>query len=118
MQSRGSLNSAILAEISRLPEHPARPGWKLAEGTEPAESTASFHRFRLNAEPKKTTIVSVKEYRPVSTRYQLSNVSDSQVDYFVSQNAVNVAVEKVLRQVAGQKNTIAGFEADLARKRR
>ena len=95
-------------------EHPARQGWKLADGTQPAESTASFHRFRLNAEPKKTTIVSVKEYRPVSTRYQLTNVSDSQVDYFVSQNAVNAEVEKVLRQVAGQKNTIAGFEADLA----
>src|ERR1035441_9788746 len=68
-------------------EHPARPGWQLADGTAPAESTASFHRFRLNAEPKKTTIVSVKEYRPISTRYQLTNVSDSQVDYFVSQNA-------------------------------
>ncbi len=95
-------------------EHPARQGWKLADGTQPAESTASFHRFRLNAEPKKTTIVSVEEYRPVSTRYQLTNVSDSQVDYFVSQNAVNAEVEKVLRQVAGQKNTIAGFEADLA----
>jgi hypothetical protein len=95
-------------------EHPARQGWKLADGTQPAESTASFHRFRLNAEPKKTTIVSVKEYRPVSTRYQLTNVSDSQVDYFVSQNAVNAEVEKVLRQVAGQKNTIAAFEADLA----
>ena len=95
-------------------EHPARQGWKLADGTEPVESTASFHRFRLNAEPKKTTIVSVKEYRPVSTRYQLTNVSDSEVDYFVSQNAVNAEVEKVLRQVVGQKNTIAAFEADLA----
>ncbi len=31
-------------------EHPARQGWKLAEGTEPAESTASFHSFRLNSD--------------------------------------------------------------------
>ena len=95
-------------------EHPARPGWQLADGTEPAESTASFHRFRLNAEPKKTTIVSVKEYRPISTRYQLTNVSDGQVDYFVSQNAVNAEVEKMLRRVVGQKNAIAAFEADIA----
>jgi len=95
-------------------EHPARQGWKLADGTEPEESTASFHRFRLNAEPKKTTIVSVKEYRPISTRYQLTNVSDGQVDYFVSQNAVNAEVEKMLRRVVGQKNAIAAFEADIA----
>lgn len=95
-------------------EHPARPGWQLADGTEPAESTASFHRFRLNAEPEKTTIVSVKEYRPTSTRYQLTNVSDGQVDYFVSQNAVNAEVEKMLRRVVGQKNAIAVLEADIA----
>jgi hypothetical protein len=95
-------------------EHPARPGWQLADGTEPAESTASFHRFRLNAEPQKTTIVSVKEYRPISTQYQLTNVSDGQVDYFVSQNAVNAEVEKMLRRVVGQKNAIAAFEANIA----
>jgi len=63
---------------------------------------------------RKATIVSVKEYRPISTRYQLTNVSDGLVDYFVSQNAVNAEVEKALRQVVGQKNAIAAFEADIA----
>ena len=95
-------------------EHPARQGWKLADGTEPVESTASFYRFHLTAEPKKTTIVSVKEYRPISTRYQLTNVSDSQVDYFLSQKAINVDVEKILRRVVGQKNSIAALETDIA----
>ena len=95
-------------------EHPARPAWKLADGTEPVESTASFHRFRLNADPRKTTIVSVKEVRPISTRYELTNVSDDEIAFFVSQNAVNAEVEKVLRRVAGQKNAIAAFDADIA----
>jgi len=44
----------------------------------------------------------------------LTNVSDGQVDYFVSQNAVNAEVERALRQVVGQKNAIAAFEADIA----
>jgi hypothetical protein len=95
-------------------EHPARPAWKLADGTEPVESTASFHRFRSNADPRKTTIVSVKEVRPISTRYELTNVSDDEIAFFVSQNAVNAEVEKVLRRVAGQKNAIAAFDADIA----
>jgi len=56
----------------------------------------------------------VKEYRPISTQYQLTNVSDGQVDYFVSQNAVNAEVEKMLRRVVGQKNAIAAFEANIA----
>jgi hypothetical protein len=95
-------------------EHPARSGWKLADGAEPVESTASFHRFRLNTDPKKTTILSVKEYRPISTQYHLTGVSSAQVDYFVSQNSVNPEVEKVLRQVIAQKNNIAALEADIA----
>ena len=33
---------------------------------------------------------------------------------FVSQNAVNAEVERALRQVVGQKNAIAAFEADIA----
>jgi len=95
-------------------EHPARQGWKLADETEPAESTASFHRFRLTADPKKTTIVSVKEYRPISTRYELTNVSEDEIAFFVSQKAINVEVEKVLRRVVEQKSNIAGFDADIA----
>jgi cell division protein FtsB len=95
-------------------EHPAREGWKLVDGTEPAESTASFHRFRLIAEPKKTTVVSVKEFPPISTRYQLTNVSDSQIDFFITQHAVNAEAEKMLRRVARQKNAIAALEADIA----
>ena len=95
-------------------EHPARPGWQLADGTEPAESTASFHRFRLTADPKKTTIVSVKEYRPISTRYELTNMSEDKIAFFVSQKAINVEVEKVLRRIVEQKSNIAGFDADIA----
>src|SRR5580698_4948528 len=56
-------------------EHPARPGWKLTDDEKPAESSASFHRFRLTVEPKKTTTLLVKEYRPISNRYQLTNVT-------------------------------------------
>jgi hypothetical protein len=95
-------------------EHPARQGWKLADETEPAETTASFHRFRVTADPKKTTIVSVKEYRPISTRYELTNVSEDEIAFFVSQKAINVEVEKVLRRVVEQKSNIAGFDANIA----
>jgi hypothetical protein len=94
-------------------EHPARAGWKLVGSPEPVESSASFHRFRLNIDPKKATILNVKEYRPVSTRYQLTNISDSQIDFFLSQNAINAEVEKALRQVSTQKNAIATIEADI-----
>jgi archaellum component FlaC len=107
IRNRDALARAIVIE------HPARQGWKLADGAEPAESSASFHRFLLNADPQKITVLSVKEYRPMSTRYELTNVSDNEIDFFLSQNTINSEVEKVLRRIAEQKNTIAALDAEI-----
>jgi hypothetical protein len=41
-------------------EHPARPGWKLTDDEKPAESSTSFHRFRLTVDSKKTETLTVK----------------------------------------------------------
>jgi hypothetical protein len=98
-------------------EHPARPGWKLADDAKPAESSASFHRFRLTLEPKKTTTLVVKEYRPILNSYQLTNVTDNQIKYFLEQKMINPDVEKALRRIAAQKNDIAVIEAVITGRR-
>jgi hypothetical protein len=98
-------------------EHPARPGWKLADDAKPAESSASFHRFRLTLEPKKTTTLVVKEYRPILNSYQLTNVTDNQIKYFLEQKMINPDVEKALRRIAAQKNDIAVIDAVITGRR-
>jgi archaellum component FlaC len=95
-------------------EHPVRAGWKLADGEEPAESTASYHRFRVTLEPKKTTKLVVKEYHPLSNRYELSNMTDDQIAYFLTQKTINPQVEQALRRVASAKNNIAALDAQIA----
>jgi hypothetical protein len=95
-------------------EHPARAGWKLTDDETPAESSASFHRFRLKVEPKKTTELTVKEYRPIQNSYQLTNVTDDQVKYFLVQKMINIETERVLRKVMLQKNDIAQLDATIA----
>jgi hypothetical protein len=95
-------------------EHPARSGWKLTDDETPAESSASFHRFRLTVEPKKTTELTVKEYRPILNSYQLTNVTDDQVKYFLVQKMINIETERVLRKVILQKNDIAQLDATIA----
>jgi hypothetical protein len=95
-------------------EHPARAGWKLTDDETPAESSASFHRFRLTVEPKKTTELTVKEYRPILNSYQLTNVTDDQVKYFLVQKMINIETERVLRKVILQKNDIAQLDATIA----
>jgi hypothetical protein len=94
-------------------EHPARPGWKLDDGETPAESSASFHRFRLTLEPQKTTALVVKEFRPVTNHYVLTNVTDTDIKYFLDQKMINPDVEKALRKVVAQKNEIAGLDATI-----
>lgn len=92
-------------------EHPARPGWKLAGEETPVESSSSFHRFRLTVDPKKTTTLTVKEYRPISNTYALTNVTDDQITFFLSQKMINADVEKALRKIIVQKNDISVLDA-------
>jgi archaellum component FlaC len=95
-------------------EHPTRPGWKLTDEAKPAESSASFHRFRLIVEPKKTETLLVKEYRPVANNYQLSNVTDDQIKFFLAQKMINPEIEQALRRVIAQKNSVAALDAEMA----
>jgi archaellum component FlaC len=96
-------------------EHPVRPGWKLTDDVaKPAETSASFHRFRLAVEPNKTETLSVKEYRPVTNNYQLSNVTDSQIKFFLEQKMINPAIEQALRKVIAQKNSVSALDAETA----
>jgi hypothetical protein len=95
-------------------EHPARQGWKLTDDEKPAESSTSFHRFRLTVEPKKTETLLVKEYRPLTNSYQLSNVDDNQIKYFLQQKMINPQIEQALRKVIAQKNGVAELDAEVA----
>ena len=98
-------------------EHPSRPGWKLADDAKPEESSASFQRFRLTVEPKKTATLLVKEYRPVVNSYLLTNVTDNQIKFFLDQKMINADVEKALRKIALQKNDIAVLDAVITGRR-
>ena len=94
-------------------EHPARPGWKLTDDEKPTESSASFHRFRLIVDPKKTETLLVKEYRPVTNSYQLSNVTDDQIKFFLAAKMINPEIEQALRKVIAQKNSIAALDTEV-----
>jgi len=99
-------------------EHPARSGWKLTDDDEkPAESSASFHRFRLTVEPKKTTTLLVKEYRPIMNSYSLTNVTDNQIKFFLDQKMINLDVERALRRIVTQKNDITAIDAVITGRR-
>jgi hypothetical protein len=99
-------------------EHPARPGWKLTDDdAKPVESSASFHRFRLTVDSKQTATLLVKEYRPITNNYALTNVTDSQIKFFLDQKMINAEVEKALRRIVTQKNDITVIDAVITGRR-
>ncbi len=99
-------------------EHPVRFGWKLTESPEPAETSAAAYRFRVTAEPKKTTTLTINESHPVETRYELSLLNDQQVALFLRQGSINPEVEAALRRVVEQKNVVAGLDAQIRDRQR
>jgi hypothetical protein len=94
-------------------EHPAREGWKLAEGPKPEETTASFLRFRVGVGPDKTEELKIEEYHPEDTEYELSDLDDNMVALIVQQNQITPELQEFFRKVLAQKNEVSNFEAQI-----
>ena len=94
-----------------LVEHPVRIGYTLRSETKPEETTADWMRFHLRVEPKQTAALVVEEARPVATTYQLTNVDERQVEFFVRQRSINKGVEDALRRILKQKDMVAELDS-------
>jgi hypothetical protein len=94
-------------------EHPRRADYKLAAGLEPAETTAGMYRFRVPVEAKKSATFTVKETKPVETRYAIVNLTPDQIAFFLRQKTINPEIEQALRRIVAQKGVIAGLETQI-----
>ena len=86
-------------------EHPVRSNWKLV-GMTPAESSASFYRFRIQATPKSTTEYIVQEESPLESQFAVSSVTPEQIVLWVRERSIDPETEKALRAIADEKNEI------------
>ena len=102
---------------SVLIEHPLRAGWNLSEDVhKPEETTSNAYRFLETIEPKATVKFTVREAKPVSTQYQLTNLTDDQLALFVRQKSVNPEIEAALRKIVDQKARVAALDAEISRR--
>ncbi len=93
-------------------EHPARAGWTLADDLKAAETTASWHRFRIPIPPKTTATFTVEEVRPTQAQYQVSSITDDQVGVLVREKAISPQSEAALREVLKRKAEIARLSGE------
>ena len=73
----------------------------------------SLHRFRLTVESKQNAKLAVDEVHPISTRYELANITSDQIAFLLKQRTPNPELEKALMGVAAKKNDIAALDARL-----
>jgi hypothetical protein len=91
-------------------EHPVRSGWRLADGLKPEETSASFYRFRVKAEPGKTAELKVEEVQQLRRSIALSNVTDDQIRIWFNDRTLKPELEQALQKIVAKKNEIASFE--------
>ena len=95
-------------------EHPVRAGWTLVETPAAAESSANFHRFKVEAKPKTTTEFAVREENPQQTTYMLSNITPEQITLWVKQKTIDAEIEKALGRIVAKKNEIDDLNKKIA----
>ena len=100
-----------------LIEHPLRAGWTISEGgPKPEETTSNSYRFRDTIQPKSTLKFTVRESKPLESRFQLTNLTDDQIAIFLQQKSINPEIEAAFRKIVEQKNRVASLDAEIARR--
>lgn len=95
-------------------EHRMQPGWKLADGQTPVESTADTQRFRVVLQPGKETVFEVRELRQGETRIMIGNVDDVLLARLAQSGVSAAALERALKPVLDKQAELAGLERRMA----
>lgn len=88
-------------------EHPVRDKWGLAESSaKPETVTDRYYRFRVVLEPFATAVVPVVEQLGQMDSYQLSSLSQQQLDLFISRRYIDAALRQKLEKLIALRGSI------------
>ena len=87
------------AARSVLIEQPFRSDWKLVEPAEPFERTPQVYRFRVEAKPRATTPLQVREERTDDQHVALANTGLDGIHFFIQAKVISPKVREALEQV-------------------
>jgi hypothetical protein len=91
-------------------EQPLQPGWKLAEGQTPVESTADTQRFRVVLPPAKETVFEVRELRQGETQILIGDVDEMLLAQLVKSGISAATLETALKPLLDKKAELAGLQ--------
>lgn len=99
-------------------EHPVEDGWKLTSEAKPVETSASFYRFSVVAQPGATVRLHVGEAKTGALRYQLTAIEDDQLQVILAGSGNRAAVEQALAPVLAARSRVHDLEAQLDAKQK
>jgi hypothetical protein len=99
--------------VTLIVEHRQRPGWTLANGQTPAESTPDAHRFRVVVPPGKEMALTVREVRTGETQTALGDFLDGQVSQLAVTGGNAESLQRALAAVLAKRAELAAIERQL-----
>jgi hypothetical protein len=94
-------------------EHRLQPGWKLADGQTPVESTTTAQRFRVVLPTAKETALDVREVRQGESRITVADMDDALIARLVQSGIPAATLEGALRPVIAKRTELAALERKL-----
>jgi hypothetical protein len=98
------------APTTLIVEHRMQPGWKLAEGQTPVESTVDTQRFRVVLPTAKETVFEVRELRQGEVRIQIGNVDEMMIAQLAKSGMSTATLEKALKPVFDKNAELSGLQ--------
>jgi hypothetical protein len=99
--------------VTLIVEHDMRPGWTLAAGHTPVESTAGAERFRITVAPTRDATLSVTEASPVASSISVTDASETLIAELAASGVPATDLERVLRPVLAQRMEVARLDRQL-----
>ena len=99
--------------VTLVIEHPVRPGWKLADGQKPAESTPGAERFRVVVDAGKESMLALTELSVGTTRVSLGNVNEQTTAQLVASGVSADDLQRELRPLFEKQSQIAAVDRRL-----
>jgi hypothetical protein len=102
--------SENLTPTTLIIEHRMQPGWKLAEGQTPVESTADTQRFRVVLPQAKETVFEVREVRQGETRIMLGDVDEVLLAQLVKSGMSAATLEQALKPLLDKRAELTALQ--------
>jgi hypothetical protein len=94
-------------------EHSIRPGWTLAQGAVPVETSLTAYRFAVRVDARSTASLEVDERHPADTSYSVSQLTAPEIAVFVHGSPEHARLMAALAPIQAKKTEIAALEHEI-----